>query len=326
MGIEDRLENIESTSLGNSLSSEIKIKGTDSLYYTKGYKRITYSYFIEHSYSLNNLYITGGLLLNMNNDFHKIEIFPGIDLSYHLFNNKAKLFASVNRSLRLPTFTDMFYKDPSNEGSQNLNPEEILAFETGMEYSSDKKSVSLTLFRDRGRNVIDWVWLPENNIYKAMNISEVTTRGFEVGGKYHFKNVDNGFINPDNLGSSYTFINLERATGDYVSKYSLDYLKHKLQLSFSFDIKRRINFNWQVGYNSRNGSYIDYNAQTKTTFISSFKPYWLTDFKISYDIKSVNLFVSATNLLNAKYTDIGNLIQSGRWLIAGIRVNIIKGK
>ena len=325
MGIEDRLENIESTSLGNSLSQEIKIKGTDSLYYSKGYKRSTYSYFLEHNYTLNNLFITGGLLLNMNNDFHnKIEIFPGIDLSYRLFNNKARIFASVNRSLRLPTFTDMFYKDPSNEGSQNLNPEEILAFETGMEYNSDKKSVSLTLFRDRGRNVIDWVWLPESNIYKAMNISEVTTRGFEVGGKYHFKNGGYGFINPYNFGSSYTFINLEKATGDYVSRYSLDYLKHKLQLSFSFDIKRRINFNWQVSYNSRNGSYIDYNAQTGTPFKSSFKPYWLTDLKVSYDIKSVNLFLSATNLFNTKYTDIGNLIQSGRWITAGIRVNLIK--
>jgi vitamin B12 transporter len=327
MGIEYRLENIVSTSLGNNLSSEVKIKRTDSLYYSKGYKRSTYSYFLEQNYTLNNLYITGGVLLNLNKDNHnKIEIFPGIDLSYHLFNNKAKLFASINRSLRLPTFTDMFYKDPSNEGNQNLNPEEILALETGMEYNSDKKSVSLTLFRDRGRNVIDWVWIPSSNTYKAMNISEVTTRGLEMGVNYHFKNGGYRFINPDNFGSSYTFIDLEKATGDYVSKYSLDYLKHKLQLSFSFDIKRRVNFNWQVSYNSRNGSYVDYNAQTSTRFISSFEPYWLTDLKISYDIKSVSLFVSATNLFNTKYTDVGNLIQSGRWITAGFKVNIIKEK
>lgn len=327
MGIEYRVEKIVSTSLGNSLSSEIKIKGTDSLFYSKGYKRATYSYFLEHNYTLNNLYITGGILFNLNKDNHnKVEIFPGIDLSYHLFNNKARIFASINRSLRLPTFTDMFYRDPSNEGSQYLNPEEILAFETGMEYNSGKKSVSLTLFRDQGRNVIDWVWLPESNIYKAMNISEVTTRGLEMSGNYHFNNGGYGFINPNNFGASYTFIDLERATGDYVSKYSLDYLKHKLQLTFSFDIKKSVNFNWQVSYSSRNGSYIDYNALTSTRFISSFKPYWLTDLKISYDIKFVNLFVSATNLLNTKYTDIGNLIQSGRWMIAGIRVNILKGK
>jgi vitamin B12 transporter len=327
MGIEERHETIESTSLGNNLSLEIKIKGTDSLYYSKGYKRITYSYFLEHNYRINNLYITGGILLNLNNGHHnKIEIFPGIDLSYHILNNKAKIFASVNRSLRLPTFTDMFYKDPSNEGDKDLNPEEILAFETGMEYSSAGKSVSLTLFRDRGRNVIDWVWIPESNIYKAMNISEVTTRGLETSGNYHFNNDGYRFINPGNLVCSYTFIDLERATGDYVSKYSLDYLKHKLQLSFSFDIKRKVNFNWQVSYNSRNGSYVDYNTQTSTRFISSFKPYWLADLKISYDIKSVNLFVSATNLFNTKYTDVGNLIQSGRWMIAGIRVNIIKGQ
>ena len=327
IGIEYRLENIVSTSLGNSLSSGIKIKGTDSLYYSKGYNRKTYSYFLDHTYTSNNFYITGGLLISMNKDsLIRIEIFPGIDLSYHLFNKKARLFASVNRSLRLPTFTDMFYKDPSNEGTQNLNPEQILAFETGMEYNSDMKSFNLTLFRDRGRNVIDWVWLPENNVYKAMNISEVTTRGFEVGGEYHFKNGGYGFINPDNFGSSYTFINLEKATGDYVSKYSLDYLKHKFQLSFTFNILQKVNFNWHISYNSRNGSYIDYNAQTNTRFITSFEPYWLTDLKISYVLKSVDIFVSATNLLNTKYSDVGNLIQPGSWMMAGFRVHIIKGK
>lgn len=327
MGIEDRKERIVSTSLGNNLSSTIKITGTDSAYYSKGYTRTTYSYFLEHNFSLNNFYITGGLLLNHNKEFHnKIEIFPGIDLSYKLFGNKAKMFGSINRSLRQPTFTDMFYKDPSNEGNPNLNPEEIMAMEAGVEYIDNVKSTAVTLFRDRGKQVIDWVWLPESGIYKAMNIAEVTTRGIEINWKYHFKNSVYNSFNLENIGSSYTYIDLEKATSEYVSKYSLDYLKHKLQLFVTCNFFRKINFNWQISYNSRNGSYVDYDALTNTRFESKFKPYWLVDAKMYFKIKSVDLFVSATNLLNMKYTDIGNLNQSGRWITTGIRVNIIKEK
>ena len=327
MGIEDRTERIVSTSLGNNLSSPIKISEADSAYYSKGYTRTTYSYFLEHNFSLNNLYITGGFLLNHNKDFHnKIEIFPGIDLSYKLFGNKAKVFGSINRSLRQPTFIDMFYKDPSNEGNPFLNPEEITAMETGFEYIDNVKSSAVTLFRDRCKQVIDWVWFPESGTYKAMNISEVTTRGIEINLKYKFKNNGYSHINIENIGSSYTYINLEKATGNYVSKYSLDYLKHKLQIFVTYNFFKKINFNWQISYNSRNGSYIDYDSLTKTLSTSTFKPYWLFDAKIYFKIKSADLFVSATNLLNTKYTDIGNLIQSGRWITTGIRVNIIKEK
>jgi vitamin B12 transporter len=327
MGIEDRKESIESTSLGNNLSSSVKISRTDSAYYTKGYSRTTYSYFMEHNLSLNNIYITGGFLLNHNKDFrNKIEIFPGIDFSYKLFENKGKIFGSINRSLRQPTFTDLFYKDPSNEGNPSLKPEEITSIETGFEYLDNVKSLAVTIFRDHCKQVIDWVWIPSDGIYKAMNISEVTTRGIEINWKYHFKNTGYNFLYFENIGSSYTFIDLEKASGDYISKYSLDYLKHKLQIFVTYNFFKQIKFNWQISYSSRNGSYIDYDASTNTRFESPFKPYWLVDAKAYFKNKSADIFVSATNLFNTKYTDIGNLIQPGRWVTAGIKVNIIKEK
>ena len=41
------------------------------------------------------------------------------------------LTASWNRSLRLPTFTDLYYKNPSQEGNVGLRPEENSAFRLG---------------------------------------------------------------------------------------------------------------------------------------------------------------------------------------------------
>lgn len=325
-GIEGRNEDILSTVLGEDLSSPVKVRATDSAYYTKDFARNTFDYFLEQNYIINNFSVTGGFLLNMNNDYHnKIEIFPGIDVSYRLFDEKAKLFASLNRSLRLPTFTDMFYKDPSNEGNPELNPEELLAFETGMEYKLKEISTSLTLFRDQGKHVIDWIWLTDRQIYKAMNITEVTTRGFEITGEYHSQNNSDRSFRLNKLGASYTFIDLEKATGNFESKYSLDYLKHKLRFYFTYDISGKFHSTWQVNYLSRNGSYIDYDSSTKTRFISSFKPYWLVDAKLYYNIRIIKLYAGVSNLLDTRYTDIGNLIQPGRWIIGGIQFNLSFG-
>ena len=326
LGIEDRNEGILSTVLGEDLISPVKVRTKDSSYYTKGYTRNTIGYFLEHNYIRNNFSVTGGFLVNMNNDYHnKIEIFPGLDISYLLFDQKIKLFASINRSLRLPTFTDMFYKDPANEGNTKLNPEELLAFETGIDYKLKQYSTSFTFFRDQSIHVIDWIWLPDRQVYKAMNITEVTTRGFEISGEYHLRDNSDGSFQLNNMGASYTFIDLEKATGNFVSKYSLDYLKHKLRLYLTYNITGKIHTDWQVSYIYRNGSYIDIDSQTMTLFTSSFKPYWLMDLRLDYTTGIIKLYAEVSNLLDTRYTDVGNLLQSGRWIIGGIQLNISYG-
>jgi iron complex outermembrane receptor protein len=245
-----------------------------------------------------------------------------LDISYRLSEEKIKLFASVNRSLRLPTFTDMFYRDPSNEGNHELNPEELLAFETGIDYKSMKYSTGLTFFRDQGSNVIDWVWLSDRQIYKAMNIAEVTTRGFELSGEYHITDKDKRWFRLNSVGTSYTYIDLEKATGEFESKYSLDYLKHKLQFFLTHNISGKIQANWQISYSSRNGSYLDFDNQTLITYLSPFKPYWLLDCKLHYTSGIIKLHAGVSNLLNARYTDVGSLFQPGRWITGGIQVNL----
>jgi len=42
------------------------------------------------------------------------------------------------------------------------------------------------------------------------------------------------------------------------------------------------------------------------------------DIKLSYSFKKIHIFVKSNNLLNTQYNDIGNVIQPGRWTMAGI--------
>ena len=323
MGVENRNESILSTVLGENLNSPVRIKETDSAYYTKYYSRNTLNYFLEQNYNINKLSVTAGFLFTWNTDYQKkTDIFPGVDLSYRLLDEKVKLFASVNRSLRLPTFTDMFYKDPSNEGNSLLNPEELFAIETGLEYTIPKISANLTFFRDQGKNAIDWIWLNDRALYKAMNIAEVTTRGIEITCKYQPANNNKRSFRANNASVSYTFIDLEKTTGTYDSKYSLDYLKHKFLFNYVQEISKKVNLICQLSYVSRNGSYIDYDNIKMIRFNSPFEPYLLVDSKLSWSNPNFVLFAEVSNLFNTKYTDVGNLIQPSRWITGGIRINL----
>jgi vitamin B12 transporter len=185
----------------------------------------------------------------------------------------------------------------------------------------NKVSANLTFFRDQGKNAIDWVWLNDRSLYKAMNIAEVTTRGIEITCKYQPPNSNKRSFRVNNTGVSYTLIDLEKATGAYESKYSLDYLKHKLLFYFMQGISKKVNLNCQVSYVVRNGSYIDYDNTTMTRFNFPFKPYWLADSKLSWSSPYFVFFAEVSNIFNTKYTDVGNLIQPGRWITGGIQIN-----
>ncbi len=323
VGMENRNENIYSTVLGLDSPHPRLVKGTDNVYYTKTYSRNTINGFFEQNYILNNFSITGGFLLDFNNELNQnIGIFPGLDISQRFLEEKLKVFASINRSLRLPTFTDMFYKDPSNEGNTKLKPEELLSLESGIEFNLDKYETHLTLFRDKGNQVIDWIWLTDLSIYKAMNIAEVTTRGIEISCKYLAStNKSGSLLKINKLGFAYTYIDLEKATGNYESKYSLDYLKHKLRAFTLVDITKKIHTDFQVSFVSRNGSYLDYDADTNTRFSTKFRPYWLADAKVYYSTSNLQVFTIISNLFDARYSDVGNLIQPGRWITVGFQIN-----
>jgi iron complex outermembrane receptor protein len=213
----------------------------------------------------------------------------------------------------------MFYRDPANEGSTSLTAEKMFALEGGVEFESGGLLSGLSLFRDDGKDIIDWIWDATGQKYRAMNISRIVTRGFELRTEYTPSN-SSSFIRKAAI--CWSFIDPEKNTGNFESKYSLDNLKHKLQLSFDGRISKRIGTDWRIGYYSRNGSYPDYNETDRKIVFSSFKPYWLVDCRLSLNLDPVSLNLNVSNLLNTEYTDTGNLFQPGRWITAGIRLNL----
>src|SRR5581483_10021463 len=97
-----------------------------------------------------------------------------------------KLRGAASHAFRLPTYTDLYYHDPANEGSPSLKPERAWQYEGGLDwFPSDRVRASATVFQRRDRDLIDYVLNPATNIYVATNFDRVNFTGFE--GKLQFR-------------------------------------------------------------------------------------------------------------------------------------------
>jgi iron complex outermembrane receptor protein len=129
-GAELRNEDLVSGNLGEPLSQTHHIKGTDRDY-TLGVNRTNISGYLEHNILLDQVTISAGLVAvkntwsNMN-----MTVYPGIDVSYRPTPHW-KLHASYNTSLRMPSFTEMYYKLQGYCADPHLKPEEMQALEFG---------------------------------------------------------------------------------------------------------------------------------------------------------------------------------------------------
>lgn len=311
-GIEVRNENIQSNVLGDALSHPIIVPGTnatDSIFYLYGKNRLNFNYFAEKALFINRLSISLGVSGNYNSMFKHNFSFGG-NVSYNFMKN-GNIFVRVHRSLRLPTFTDLYYKSSIQESNPNLDPEQSLNSELQIDWSRNKINTSLSGFYRIGENIIDWVKAPEDTKWKAMNHTRVDAMGFNATISYKH----NGWLKNSSL--SYGFIHLEKESGHMISKYALDYLKHKIVLNIEHAIYRYFGANWQLIYQSRAGNYINLNNE-----LVHYQPFWLLDGRIYWKKNNINIFMEGSNLLNISYYDYGGIAQPKRWLKAGIVVKL----
>ena len=320
VGMDIRSENIISNNIGYESSKPIKVKGTDSTYYDKRYNRNYVSYFAEHNIQLNKLYISAGIMADWTSDYpEKIQVFPGIDAAYQITPG-IKLTGSFNRSLHLPTFTDLFYTDPSNQGNINLSPNRMISYELGAKYDRKALYSSVSFFLNDGKDIIDWLWFPADQKFSPVNLQHFQSSGIEFLLYYNFNHLPSSKAFLENLQVNYTYINVNKTATEEVSKYYN--LKQKLDILLQHKIWRNLHASWNISYEERTGDYITYDATTDTQGPVPFRPFWMVDTRIYYQQKYFTLFVEASNLLNTKYVDVASLKQPGRWIKGGIKLNI----
>jgi iron complex outermembrane receptor protein len=316
-GAEFRSENIRSTVLGKSLEKTKPVPGENGIRFTKSDTRTNFSLFAEHSICLQNFAVSAGLMANRNSHLGTgWNFYPGIDLSYHL-SNAIKWYLSINSSLRMPTFTDLYYTSPTNIGNSKLLPEKAVAYESGLKYFLKGVDGHFAWFYRSGKNMIDWVKKPDESIWYAQNITELNTSGLEfsariIPGKLFNKK---SFIKSINL--SWSYLNQSKQSGIYASKYILDYLKHKVNVGLSHELIKNVGINWEITYQDRNGTFTNWEGSKYGKEVE-YKPILLVDSRLNWRKNKTNVYLEIANLLDKSYFDFGNIQQPGRWIRIGI--------
>lgn len=310
VGVEVRNENIFSNVLGDDLDAPVHVPGEDTAtYYTKGKNRLNVNYFAEQSFIYNDFSAGVGVSGNWNTMFGHNFAF-GVNAGYQYVKG-GNVFVSVNRSLRLPSFTDLYYQSATQISNPALRPETALTAELGVNYTGYGFNAHLSGYYRVGKNIIDWVKLPDEEKWHSMNHSRVDAMGGEIAVAYSY-----GYWLPK-AEITYSFCHLSKDAGDYMSKYALDYLRHKLTVSVEHGIYRGFGASWQFSLQQRNGEYTDVGGN-----VQSYKLTPLLDGKIFWQGRNIRLYVEATNLTNQLYYDYGGILQPGIWTRGGIVVKI----
>jgi len=327
LGGDFRSESIWSNNLGIDMGKELSAPGEKDGYFTKKYSRSNSSLFLEHSYSYHNFSISAGLMAYLNSDLDwKFDVFPGIDLGYW-FNNNVKVYGSLNKSLRMPTYTDLFYNSSTIQGNPDLKPEESVTYEGGVKYkSSNGITTNISAFSRDGKNMIDWgkpVNASADEKWTTSNINEIKTYGVEANVNLNFIKLFPSQEILKGLQLDYSWLNQDKSLPDgYNSRYVFDYLKHKFSATLSHHIYSNLSAAWTLQYQDRVGGYSEYDILTGLEEYKEYDPFEVVDVKILWTKSNYNIYAEATNLFDTKYTDIGQLYQPGRWIKVGMQIKI----
>ena len=247
-------------------------------------KRFMTTMFLEHLFKLadDKLDVTPGVAVNYFSDF-KFHAFPGIDVGYKI-SSSVKAYGNIGYTYRIPTYTDLFYSDPTTLGDENLNPEEAIAQELGLKYNMNQFNASFALFNRDAKKLIDYVKENIDDKWQATNIAELNTKGFELNTSYNFKL---GSFN-QLLNLSYTFLEDElKNINVNFSRYSINSLKHHVTSRLSTSFIKNVSQSIVYKYAER----------------TSGESYSVVDASMNVSLNAFEISLVANNIFNTEYTE-----------------------
>jgi vitamin B12 transporter len=317
LGIDFRNEQIISTVLGELMADPKEITGYEGHFYTKSFSRLSTSLYAEQTLILKSFSITAGLMAHHNAELKGLGIYPGLDVSYR-FSKGFTAYASANKTLRMPTFTDMFYKSPVQQGNVNLLPEEAFTLEGGVRYTGTQLKAYISAFQRNGDNLIDWVKSPspDSLIWRSMNQTHIRFTGVE--GSVSLTPPDGFFRGRvKSVSLSASLLQDDFSSNGMLSKYALDYLKDQVTASLDMRIAWKLYNSTRLTRQDRNSTYADASGQ-----IRDYEPFWLCDSRLYWQTDTYLLYAEASNLFNTSYYDFGGIRQPGIWVRGGIQLNL----
>ncbi len=227
--------------------------------------------------------------------------------------------AGISQSMRLPTFTDLYYSSPAQINNLDLVPEHAVTYRIDADYTKHRWSFRAAAYYRAGRDIIDWVRREDmEGKWHSEQTSRLDTYGVELTGVYA---ADEGFLR--RAAVSYGCTMTDR-NADLEAQSAMDFMRHKAALSVEVRFLRRMSLALTGSVYDRNGRYTDYpiagNSQVKA--LRDFEPYMLLDGRLSWEKGICRLYVDAANLTDTRYCDMGGIPLPGTWITGGMTLII----
>lgn len=212
------------------------------------------------------------------------------------------LRASVGRAFRAPTWTERYYRDPSNIGNPDLRPERSWSAELGARWTRGIARVGLDGFVRGSRDLIDWV-RPAGAApvvpWQARNIGRATFQGLEARAT---------ILDPTgtrwSLAATALRFSADRAPGTE-SKYALRPLRHTLILTAERPLVAGLSLTARVMHARRQGD----------------AAYLRADARLQEHWRGGRIYLDVQNLTNADYLDVSGLPAPGRAAYIGLALS-----
>jgi len=146
------------------------------------------------------------------------------------------LFVNYSEAVRQPSYTEYMYNNPASLGNQGLERQHARTAEAGWRGVWSGAEGGVTLFGERGRNVVDWV-RPQaaDTVWRAVNLDAVTSYGLTADA------VVAAGAGLDLLLSG-TLLRKTQDESIHSSRYALDYAEQQMRL----DLRWRPARAWDV--------------------------------------------------------------------------------
>ena len=302
-GAEFRNEDIVSGNLGEPLNNPHG-------HYKYGLNRSNLSFHLEHNILLKRFTLSAGFVA-VKNTWNEMPftLYPGIDASFRL-GDYWKVYASYNSSLRMPSFTELYYSVGGHKADKYLKPEEMRAVEGGVKYSSRWLTAQASIFHHHASNMIDWVMdtREADPVWQSVNHTKVNTFGQEISVQGSWSRVKGQLAYCHQYQSKDQQAYLQ-------SQYSLEYLRHKLtaqlRICLAESFALTLGYRWQ----DRMGQYTTIDGEIK-----DYHPYSVVDARLAWTKDTYSIYMEGNNLTGHRYVDYGNVPQPGCWITGGMKL------
>jgi len=252
--------------------------------------QVRWGAFTEYGCRAGNWAVSAGARLDHHRELGWLTA-PSLGLTRWL--GRHRVFASVHRAYRSPSYTELYYRDPHHLDDPELEVERSWSSEAGLvlESASGREQIHASAYARWETDVIDYIRPRETPPWQVRNLGRMRTKGVQVRGLGRW-----GWLSPH---LTYTWIHKEQIlASDLESKYTFTHPRHQLDLRVDHPIPGDLVAGWQISGRARDSQ----------------KDYVVADLTLSHSSGRTRTLMRLRNLSDARYEPVAGVPAPGRWL------------